>query len=332
MATYSVNQALQFFVAKTFKNAALETTDPAGTVGEIKVNMDGDIYFTYMGAAGPLRSPLIRRERIKWLGSTHAFEQRRALKTIKLSLDPTINGGAPVAGQEYIVRLILLTYASLSFEDQYAKWGYVYATPGMTAAQFYTAMAENITQSLSREAYPLFTVTADATGVTIQEVEQPWILGNVENMTLNWTVESTQITYQGDLYTAWAVIEDETDVAAIKDGTATAGTYVPNGKSTADREWFYMGERGDVYRNKNWPYVIHTTYLTDASQEYHSIDIHHYWQGNNEAVQHSDKDVQIVVPGGADGTDLTVANAIIAALNTAIDGVHGKVIPTLVAP
>jgi len=52
-------------------------------------------------------------------------------------LSSTVNSGAPVAGQDYILRLAFRNYIGLSEEDQYFKYGAVHAITGMTAEVFY---------------------------------------------------------------------------------------------------------------------------------------------------------------------------------------------------
>ena len=71
-----------------------------------------------------------------------------------------------------------------------------------------------------------------------------------------------------------------------------------------------MGERGDHYRNINWPYVIETTYLADPAEEYHVIDIHYAYVGSNEGVQKSERDITLV------GSKADI-NTVIGAINTA---------------
>ena len=71
-----------------------------------------------------------------------------------------------------------------------------------------------------------------------------------------------------------------------------------------------MGERGDHYRNINWPYVIETTYLVDPAEEYSVLDIHYAYVGSNEGVQKSERDITLV------GSKADI-NTVIGAINTA---------------
>ena len=73
-----------------------------------------------------------------------------------------------------------------------------------------------------------------------------------------------------------------------------------------------MGERGDHYRNINWPYVIETTYLVDPKLEYSVLDIHYAYVGSNENVQKSERGITLV----GSKTDI---NKVIAAINLAAE-------------
>lgn len=139
------------------------------------------------------------------------------------------------------------------------------------------------------------------TGVILEEVEQPWILGTMQQTSLNFSVQPTTIN-DGTEERIWGVVTKETPTKSIK-----------NGKNIADMEYFYMGERGDQYRNIGWPNVIKTTYLVDPSVEYNTIDIHYAYQGSGEDIQKSEKDITLVVPKA----DNTLVNSIVAAINTA---------------
>ena len=190
----------------------------------------------------------------------------------------------------------------------------VHAVSGMTAAQFYETLAESLEKNLSREVTKLLNVTYDGTGVTIEEAEQPWQLGLVESLPVNFTVTPDEIKV-GGLDVVWGVAEDVMP-------TTTLG----NGKKTADLEYFAMGERGDVYRYMGFPKSIKTTYLVDPSLAYNYINLHFYYVGANEMVQKSEKDITLVVPkvGANDAAGNALANTMIDAINTAADTAIAK--------
>ncbi len=62
----------------------------------------------------------------------------------EVTLDANVNGGTPVAGQSYKLELFFREWIGVSPENQYYKMGVVYATAGMTAAQFYNAMLASL--------------------------------------------------------------------------------------------------------------------------------------------------------------------------------------------
>ena len=92
----------------------------------------------------------------------------------------------------------------------------------------------------------------------------------------------------------------------------------------ADYEYFYMGERGDQYRNVGWPNVIPTAYIVDPTYAYgyDTIGIHFAYTGSNHAIQKSEKDITFIIPAvaspNASGLGHT-ADALVAAIEAAID-------------
>ena len=302
MATFSENQVRHLYVAK-----ALGSTN----AGDISVTANSeDLYFKYIGADGAERTDLIPLSNITQAQAVRYDKSLRQLTKFKVALDATVNGGAPIPGQEYLVRIKFFEWGSLSMDDQYFKHGVVRAYSGMTATQFYTAMAASINLNLSREQIPLLTVTSDANGVYLQEIEQPWTLGTKESQPLIFTVGCGTVLdtiTTGNEYT-WGVVTKP-----------ASGVFVKNGKIVADMEYFYMGERADQYRGVGFPNVIKTTYLVDPTIEYNFIEFDYFYQGSGIDVQKSQKHITLVVPAvGADiATKVALTNSIISAINTA---------------
>ena len=155
--------------------------------------------------------------------------------------------------------------------------------------------------AVAAETTAVALTTGSTTGVIIEETEQPWVLGTMQQESLKVTVQPTTIN-DGTEERIWGVVSTETSTTSLK-----------NGKKIADMEYFYMGERGDQYRGIGWPNVIKTTYLVDPSVEYNTIDIHYAYQGSGEDIQKSEKDITLVVPK----VDNTLVNSIVSAINTA---------------
>lgn len=318
MATFSVNQVRQLYVATAFKTPHVLASDAAGSIAVKNDTVKSHLYFEYKGADNLMRSDLIDTKNILYAKATDATAMAHDLKSVTIALDSNVNGGAPVAGQDYILRIAFKQYVGMSDEDQYFKYGMVHAYAGMDASEFYKVLAVSLAKNFSREVVPLIKIeikTASATtevtpatkvadlkgtytGVVITEVEQPWRLGVMAQTPVYFTVQSVPVTVNGD-ERYWATLTE-----------STSGS-IGNGKTIADLEYFCMGERGDMYRQVGWPHNIPTTYLVDPAKAYCVFDIHYAYVGSNESVQKSEKTITIVC---ADKAEL---NKVIAAFNTA---------------
>lgn len=318
MATFSVNQVRQLYVATAFKTPHVLASDAAGSIAVKNDTAKSHLYFEYKGADNLMRSDLIDTKNILYAKATDATAMAHDLKSVTIALDSNVNGGAPVAGQDYILRIAFKQYVGMSDEDQYFKYGMVHAYAGMYASEFYKVLAVSLAKNFSREVVPLIkieiktasattevtptTKVADLTGtyteVVITEVEQPWRLGVMAQTPVYFTVQSVPVTVNGD-ERYWATLTE-----------STSGS-IGNGKTIADLEYFCMGERGDMYRQVGWPNNIPTTYLVDPAKAYYVFDIHYAYVGSNESVQKSEKTITIVC---ADKAEL---NKVIAAFNTA---------------
>ena len=318
MATFSVNQVRQLYVATAFKTPHVLASDAAGSIAVKNDTAKSHLYFEYKGADNLMRSDLIDTKNILYAKATDATAMAHNLKSVTVALDSNVNGGAPVAGQDYILRIAFKQYVGMSDEDQYFKYGMVHAYAGMDASEFYKVLAVSLAKNFSREVVPLIKIeikTASATtevtpttkvadltgtytGVVITEVEQPWRLGVMAQTPVYFTVQSVPVTVNGD-ERYWATLTE-----------STSGS-IGNGKTIADLEYFCMGERGDMYRQVGWPHNIPTTYLVDPAKAYCVFDIHYAYVGSNESVQKSEKTITIVC---ADKAEL---NKVIAAFNTA---------------
>ena len=318
MATFSVNQVRQLYVATALKTPHVLASDAAGSIAVKNDTVKSHLYFEYKGADNLMRSDLIDTKNILYAKATDATAMAHDLKSVTIALDSNVNGGAPVAGQDYILRIAFKQYVGMSDEDQYFKYGMVHAYAGMNASEFYKVLAVSLAKNFSREVVPLIKIeiktesattevtpttkvadlTGTYTGVVITEVEQPWRLGVMAQTPVYFTVQSVPVTVNGD-ERYWATLTE-----------STSGS-IGNGKTIADLEYFCMGERGDMYRQVEWPNNIPTTYLVDPAKAYYVFDIHYAYVGSNESVQKSEKTITIVC---ADKAEL---NKVIAAFNTA---------------
>ena len=335
MATFNTNQVRQLYVANALETPHVTATDAAGSIAVKSDTAKTHLYFEYMGAGGMTRSDLIDIKNILHAKATDADDLAHDLAKYKLTLDASVNSGAPVAGQDYILRIAFRNYIGLSEEDQYFKYGMIHAYAGMTASDFYKTLVLSLVKNFSREEEGLLkfyletggtnagtvagtptevtkdtkesTLTGTYTGIVIEEAPQEWILGVMEQTPVNFTLQPSTITVSGD-DRIWGTVKQVASTSSI-----------PDGHKIADLEYFCMGERGDVYRMVGFPNVIRTKYLVNPDTKYNVIDIHYAYVGPNESVQKSEKDITIVVPkiGANNQASNALANSIISAINTA---------------
>jgi hypothetical protein len=323
MAVFSINQVRQLYVAKATKNSTAALT----TAGDIVPKADTaktTLYFQSMSPAGIVASDKIDIKNI--ISAKATASKDLAHKLVRYSV--TLDADAPVAGQNYILRLAFRQYIGLSEEDQYFKYGEVIARSGMTASDFYKKMAISLAKNLENktESTPLVniylnSVAEDGTDVPvtattkesdldkedynkiiIEEAEQPWVLGMMPQAFIPFTPQFLTITVDGE-DRLWGV-------ATVVTPTKT----VPDGHLIADLEYFCMGARGDIYRGMGYPNIIKTTYLVDPSAVYDVLDIHYFHTGSNESVQKSEKTITLVA---VDDGSHTAMNALINDINTA---------------
>lgn len=348
MATFSTDQVRQLYVAKALEAHNVLASGDAGSIAVKNDTAKNHLYFEYKGADNLMRSDLIDIRNILYAKATDADAMAHELKSVTVTLDTNVNGGTPVAGQDYILRIAFRQHVGMSDEDQYFKYGMVHAYAGMGADEFYKVLALSIAKNFSREAVPLIKIEVhskttrskggfDSTGYM---VVTPTTKDNGKSNTnpyyvagaLVTDIDSIRIT---EVEQPWrlgvmaqtpvyftvqsvpvTVNGDERHWATLTEGT---GGSIGNGKTIADLEYFCMGERGDIYRGAGFPHNIPTTYLVDPSVKYNVIDIHYAYAGSNESVQKSEKTITLVVPKVGDNNQISnrLANDIISAINTA---------------
>lgn len=288
MAVFSTNQNRQLYVVNQV------VTEEPSALGDLKVGTitAGDkkqLFFKYLGYGGAIRTDLIDVDKVCYARLTKKEELQRNLKTATISLDANVNGGEPIAGQDYIVRIIIKNYLAWGDDNVAIKHGAVHAVSDMTPATFYQKLAKSLEMNFSREIQPLLTFKATDSGVVVTEVVQPYHVGFMAQEPVNFEVSAATIRYQGD-DVLWAT-RDEDDMIPIE----YADTVVGNGPKIADLEYFCMGERGDQYRD--WvgaPQKLPVKYMVDPEKEYNVLDLHYFFSDTGVNVQKSEKDITFV--------------------------------------
>ena len=329
MPTFSTNQVKHLYVAKAV-DANLDT------VGDIKFAAAGDneVVFKYAGNDGVVRSDLINLDKLIYAKATKASASDVYLDSAYVAC------GTAAANQQYILKVIIDSFSSLSEEDKGFIFAEYTAKSGDAAKNILAGLAISLAKNAKAAAYsPVINVyvttqsagqsltigtnawkvnasDAESTvvaygslaGIVIEAADQPWALGKQEFNLLRFNVTADTIVSSG-VETTWATITK---------GTTHATAALHNSKRIADLEWFCMGERGDIYRDISWPNSFTFTPLVNpaATYGYHILELAFYYNGDAEDVQHSPKEIVIVAP--AEGaTTYTVINNVIGDLNTA---------------
>ena len=324
MAVFSTNQVRQLYVVDN----VVSSESSLATAGDILAKKRGDdIYFKYVGALGDtMRTDIVNQKQLIYTSVATSDKLAYKLKGQKITLNPNVNGGKPIEGRDYILRVLFSEYIGISPVDKTLKYGTVHITPGMTASDFYAEMAYALMQSQKKEPNPIMNVAVIVSGTfegneisdtdTLQDVKdmgtiegivifeagQPWHLGVMPQGVIKIDAQITRITYNGDDSIFWGVVED---------ATMPSGYVLPEGQKIADLEYFCMGERGDQYRNAGWPNVIPTKYLVDPTAEYDLYTIHYAYVGEGTHQEKSEKDIQFAVLKSASSAFKTVFNAVL---------------------
>ena len=295
----STNQVTQFFVVE---NTAVlkEIKDPKGTaVIGYQIVVDGKDTTDVIPAKQVLG--------VNFASADSASEKmyRKAL-TVKLS--SAVNGGNPVAGQDYILSLKFRGH--IGEEDTIEKVAMAHATATDTAATLLQKLAKSLMDNASVEVSPLYEIhavntkalltdvsTITAEGFVIVEAKPYWRLGTFQETLAKIDVATRPIIVAGDEEDAWL-----NSYKFVADTTGKYADAILNTHKVADMEYFYKGERG-VTAFKNAPYdaQIPVDLKVDANHTagYDILTIHYAYVGANASNQKSEKDIVLVCKNAA---------------------------------
>jgi hypothetical protein len=292
---------------------------------------DNEIVIKYRGNDGVVRSDIINTTQLIYAKGVKESTMEQYLDSSYVACSTA------VVGQQYILKVIIDSFSSLSEEDKGFIFAEYTAKSGDAAKNILAGLALSLAKNATKAAWsPVIKVylttaasgsvtAANSTEVTattaasslsgsylglvIEAADQPWTLGKEAFNLLKFNVAADTIVSSG-LETEWATITKGVDhvTAALK-----------NSKKIADLEWFCGGERGDIYRGMGYPNNFEFKPIVDpaAADGYHLIEIAYYYKGDAEDIQHSPKEIVLAVPAGASTASLTAVNAVIADINTA---------------
>ena len=338
----SVNQVRQLYVV----SEVLSSGTPA-SLGQVAVKsiFGGKGFLVqHKGQGGLVVSDKVLKDHmiLAHTKATPASEMAKTLKQATIALDSSVNSGAPIAGQDYIIDIDVYNYIALGEYQTLNKFAAVRATTGMTASQLYMGLAKSLARNFSREInhffkfylkdangeYEVTVTSADDTtktytGVVIKEQSQEadYVLGEQPVVTVNFAVTPKTVIDNGDEVQPFVTAANGTIAIAVQlDGSSNPVT-VGNGYDIADLEWFCMGERGDQIRQVGYPRTIRTKYMVDPTKEYDVLDICFYFEDRGMSNQHSDKLMTFVAPvSSVENHEHDLINSLIDKINTILSG------------
>lgn len=299
MAVFTTNQVRHFYVANSYNTSV----NSKGAIGAFQ-DADGKVYFKYYGEGGLLRSDLM--DPSNGIRYTITDPKKRKLNQVKVTL---AEGTTITPGQDYVIRVKITNYYTPASEPAVFQFGVVRATNAMKGnmSEFYSTLATSLAKNVNKGEVKLINVTSDSEGITITEVAQ-----TAQYKRGEYSVKP--VTFEVFLNEVNACLDAESGIYEVmtwgeKEVTTTETNAVVNGYTIADMEHFYMGERGDVYRN-NVTHGWDTKYMVNPESEYYTMDIHFAFTDEGTSSYRSEKDIVIV------STDKAVLTNIESALNT----------------
>ena len=294
------NQVRQVYVVTTLKDAeptALGDIQVLGETGKF-------LYFKHFGHGGLTSTDRIPVENIRYIKQTANADMKDTLD------NHTVQVKTVVAGQVYVLKVLVRNFVGQGVYDQTYKYGTYKAKTGDTAATIAAALAADLQASVGLDAPAnaadinhykdkFFTVGVSGDTITISEVEQYWELPR-------FPVQRVPV----EIYLNGIVTEDETQDfywAEIGKDTPTALDNVA--KKLAELEYYAHGWRGDIYRKAGYPYNFETQYMVDLNEDYDVIDIHYFFRGQGVSSQLSEKEITLIVPA-ENATILSAISAI----------------------
>ncbi len=327
----SLNQVRQFYALNNLKKDSEELT----SMGDYKIKVVGSnsgaiqkqIYFLVKGYDTVLKSDYIPIQNITYAKGIAADDMATYMKKVYVALDENVNDGAPVVGQDYILRINLRQFYGMGDQDQYFKDAAVHVTKGMDAEAFYTAMAKALNLCFSREvgatttSNPYLTFSADSESIIIEEKPQPFEVGVEAVERVYFDVVPTTIYCDG-ADTIWGTATEETGKSRL--------TKVGNLRQLIDLEYFLLGERGDQYRKIGWPNDIETKGVLGSNfgmyaayvgkdkditaSGYPVFELHYTFSDTGVNSYNTEKDITLAFVQDASDNGI---NAFITAFNTA---------------
>lgn len=329
MSLFGNNQVCHMYVANELSteangvdfrdNSAIGDVMLIGGNGNHTVTPTSELLrFIYKNASERVSlSPVINKKKIK--SARLRAPKLQSFKNIVISNLPTAGAGNVNAGTMVQVKIWLKEWYSVSPENQYFQFGEYVIGAGDTATDVANGLAISLAKNLSTQSTditsestftvpaskgggtntivdnPYFTVTVNVDDLVLTEKEQIYVRGKIKPKSLNFTVQISELN---------ASIVPPTITESYVDSTGAVSDYYGlgfgNPNVIADMEWFYLGNRGDTYRQIGYPNNFDTKYISKPkfnpvlTDYYTTLSIEFWNDGDAEDVQKSPIEVIIV--------------------------------------
>lgn len=290
MAIYTTNSVRHFYVLKSKKDQISDLTNPGDYM--LTEAPNNKLHFQYVGMGGKISSDLIDPKTITHVKSTTGKSTYNNKVTVTLPENASV-----VAGQDYVIRVKVLSHYSPAQEAAMFQFGVVHANNEMvkTTSKFWEALAKSLEANLDKGEEKLFEITPSETNLIIEEIPQTknYKRGSISVKPVNFEVYTSESTLHftdaegGEGYYETMLWGETTEGKGAEETT--------NAYKIADMEHFYHGERGDVYRDSVAKIGWDTKYMVDDfSKNYDTLDIHFAFVDTGTESYRSEKDITLV--------------------------------------
>lgn len=319
---FTENQSRQLYVATATAADVIAPVevDSSHAATDLSAKSDGasqlvlgpnkdEFYLSYKGPKdGVQRSDIVKICNVMSVNLTDAADLAHKKKKVEVALASGLVSSSNLAvTDDYVLNVEIHNYLSSGYDSTKIKFGAAHGTQGEAASDLYKKLAISLAKNFAREGAALVAISlktastavavtakstmasltsTTATGIILEEVEQPWRLGAAKQEFVNFEAKPSTV-YSGGVDVVWGTV---TDV------TASNTSKIVNSKTVADMEYFFHKNRGDVYGLVGFPNNIDTTYMVNPNDAtgYSFVDIHYYSEGNSHNIGHSEKTLTIV--------------------------------------
>lgn len=298
MTNFSTNQVMQFYVHDGDHKLVVDKKFADGSFS-MAITTDGKAPAVKEDKTTNAIGRTDKIENVMWATLTKAAKLETPYKKVTLEFKDEVNDGAPIVGQDYIVKVSYPAIGGVGIEGFTTKVATAYASAGATTEAIVAELAKNLNAAFEADGVLVATIEGD--GKTTLVITQTDIAEK------SYERGVRPVTIADFNVIAAPVIEDGEEVNWLKTTIAKSDKGVKGSYKLADMEYFALGERGDEYRMMGYPNYVKTTYRIDLAKEYDVYNIHYAYKGSNDQSHKSEKDLIIAVPADVTITSLDAA-------------------------